>query len=80
MTEMLLTFAAMLGFILLMSVGVLFGRKPIQGSCGGLNKIDGMDKCELCGGSVQKCEEISAAAPDAGSATLDAANKPFKAA
>jgi len=59
MSVLLGTFVAMACFIVLMSVGVLFGRKPIQGSCGGLNKINGMDECELCGGSVQKCDELS---------------------
>lgn len=43
--------------ILMMSVGVLMGRKPVQGSCGGLNNISGMDDCELCGGNVNKCEQ-----------------------
>ncbi len=59
MTVVFVTFIAMMVFILLMSVGVLLGRKPIQGSCGGLSNINGMEKCELCGGSAQKCEELS---------------------
>ena len=60
MTVLFATFAGMAAFVILMSIGVLMGRKPIQGSCGGLNKINGMDECELCGGSVQKCDELSA--------------------
>jgi hypothetical protein len=44
---------------LMMSVGVIMGRKPVQGSCGGLNNLSGLDECELCGGSVSKCEELS---------------------
>jgi hypothetical protein len=42
-----------------LSIGVLAGRKPIQGSCGGLNNgvVDGT--CELCGGSVGRCEELN---------------------
>lgn len=44
--------------VLIMSVGVMMGRKPVQGSCGGLNRIDGLDECELCGGNKNKCDEI----------------------
>jgi hypothetical protein len=42
-----------------MSVGVLFGRKPVQGSCGGLNNIGGLNECELCGGDLKKCDQES---------------------
>jgi hypothetical protein len=42
-----------------MSVGVLMGRKPVQGSCGGLNKVDGLGDCEICGGDRNKCDETS---------------------
>lgn len=30
-----------------LSIGVLFGRAPIKGSCGGLNCIEGAD-CAAC--------------------------------
>ncbi len=42
--------------IVIMSVGVLFGRKPVQGSCGGMNNIEGMKECEICGGEPKKCQ------------------------
>lgn len=42
-----------------MSVGVMFGRKPIKGTCGGLNNAGGDSSCSLCGGSPDKCEEKS---------------------
>lgn len=57
MMQLLLTFAAIASVILLMSVGVLFGRKPVQGSCGGMNTIDGLSECEICGGDTIKCEQ-----------------------
>lgn len=40
-----------------MSVGVLMGRKPISGSCGGLGAMGISKSCDICGGSPQKCEE-----------------------
>jgi len=40
-----------------MAIGVLFGRKPIKGSCGGMSSL-GMDTaCDICGGDTAKCEE-----------------------
>lgn len=57
MTSFLVTFLIMATVIVIMSVGVLFGRKPVQGSCGGMNNIDGLNECELCGGEPQKCKE-----------------------
>ncbi|SMF11618.1 (Na+)-NQR maturation NqrM [Pseudobacteriovorax antillogorgiicola] len=33
-----------------MAIGVIVMKKPITGSCGGLNNLNGdMDKCEICG-------------------------------
>ncbi len=39
----------LLGLVILgMSLGVMFAGKTIKGSCGGLNAIDGADKCLVC--------------------------------
>ncbi len=43
--------------LLAMSVGVLFGREPIRGSCGGV-----AGRCELCSGSCEKRRGDRAAA------------------
>ncbi|MFT6092127.1 MAG: hypothetical protein ACJA2Q_000009 [Pseudohongiellaceae bacterium] len=59
MAVFLISFLLIVTVVLIMSVGVIMGRKPVQGSCGGLNNLSGMDECELCGGSVSKCEELS---------------------
>jgi hypothetical protein len=59
MAVFLISFLLIVTVVLIMSVGVIMGRKPVQGSCGGLNSLSGMDECELCGGSVSKCEELS---------------------
>ncbi len=49
----LVTFAVMLAFIAAMAIGVMNGRKPISGSCGGVNG----GGCELCGSG--KCQRES---------------------
>jgi len=36
-----------------MSIGVIFNRKPLSGSCGGL-ETNG--DCSICGGNTSKCE------------------------
>jgi hypothetical protein len=46
----LLTFAVVLIAIAAMAIGVIRGRSPIRGSCGGLNG----GPCALCGGN---CDE-----------------------
>ena len=55
---------AVLAFILLisaMAVGVLMGKKPIAGSCGGVAAALGEKDytCEICGDDPNKCDEIS---------------------
>ncbi len=46
------TFLAVLVFMLavvaMMSVGVMFGRKPIGGSCGGIAALFGQAGCAVC--------------------------------
>ena len=41
-----------------MSIGVIFGRKPLKGSCGGVGKALGEEDyvCDICGGDPDKCE------------------------
>jgi len=56
---LLLAFFVMLIIVVAMAVGVLFGRKPISGSCGGMKAL-GMDvECEICGGDPNRCESSS---------------------
>ena len=56
----LVVFLTMLLVVLAMSVGVIFGRKPIAGSCGGIANLGIEKQCSICGGDRQKCEEINA--------------------
>ena len=40
-----------------MAVGVINGRKPIKGSCGGMGALGIDTACEICGGNPQRCDE-----------------------
>jgi hypothetical protein len=42
MIEIILSFFILLIVVLIMSIGILYGRRGLQGSCGGLNKIPGI--------------------------------------
>jgi hypothetical protein len=50
--------ALVIGLVMLaMAVGVINGRAPIKGSCGGIGAL-GMDTaCEICGGDPRRCDE-----------------------
>jgi len=39
--------------IMAMSIGVIFNRKPLSGSCGGMNPNG---ECSICGGDTSKCD------------------------
>lgn len=43
-----------------MAIGVIMGRKPLAGSCGGVGAALGEKdySCDLCGGDPQKCESL----------------------
>ena len=56
MSTMILAFVFMLLMVTAMAVGVLMGRKPISGTCGGMKAL-GMDMdCEICGGNPALCD------------------------
>ena len=40
-----------------MAVGVIMGRAPIKGSCGGMGALGIDTACELCGGDPKHCDE-----------------------
>ena len=39
-----------------MSIGVIMGRKPIAGSCGGIKAMGEGAVCEICGGDPNRCD------------------------
>ena len=59
MTIWIIAFAFMLLIMAAMAVGVILGRKPIAGSCGGLNRLGLKEGCEVCGGRDEVCEEAN---------------------
>ncbi|EMI41771.1 FAD:protein FMN transferase [Rhodopirellula sp. SWK7] len=47
--------------LIAMAVGVIFGRKSISGSCGGLNARtdpDGVSRCSMCSTPSEGCKEL----------------------
>jgi len=57
MLEMFIIFLVLMTIVGVMSVGVIFGKKPIAGSCGGLANLEPGRECELCGGNPSNCVE-----------------------
>lgn len=56
MITALLAFLFMALLMGAMALGVMLGRKPISGSCGGMKAL-GMDvECEICGGDPDRCD------------------------
>jgi len=57
---MALILIILLVFCLVMAViavGVMNGRAPIKGSCGGMGALGVDTACEICGGNPQRCDE-----------------------
>ncbi|MCC5872505.1 MAG: (Na+)-NQR maturation NqrM [Gammaproteobacteria bacterium] len=75
MTQFLVVFVIMLGLVAAMSIGVIMGRKPIAGTCGGLNMMGADGSCEICGGDSTKCEAADDAAEAKGELGYDATRR-----
>jgi len=85
MAMLLVTMGVMLLVVTAMSVGVIMGRKPLTGSCGGVGAALGQKDyvCDLCGNDESKCEEIRALESETGRSAeanlaYDASEKPIK--
>jgi hypothetical protein len=65
MTVFLISFLAFAVAVGLMSLGVLLGRRPIQGSCGGLRNIPGVDT-NCTGACTGTCPRKGAKRPGKG--------------
>ena len=58
MTTVIFAFVAMLTLTAAMAVGVIFGRKPIAGTCGGMKALGMEMDCEICGGDQEVCDSV----------------------
>lgn len=78
METILVTVIFLLIIFAAMAVGLMFGRGPIRGSCGGIATLTGERECSLCGGDRLRCEEINGEpnpeARDAGDGVSPAGN------
>lgn len=57
MMTVFFTFLVMLAIVAVMAIGVLFGRQPIKGSCGGMSALGMKTACDICGGTPENCEK-----------------------
>lgn len=76
----MLTFVLAIVIVMLliagMAIGVIMGRKPLAGSCGGVGAALGEKDytCDLCGGDPNKCESLQEES-DGTNLAYDAASK-----
>lgn len=57
MTLFIMSFLVMAVIFAGMAIGVIMGREPIKGSCGGIGALGINQNCEICGGDPQRCDE-----------------------
>lgn len=71
----------MIGFVVFfvtMAIGVIFGRQPIAGSCGGLAQVGLNGECKVCGKTPGSCDpaQLEARPNQRASHTINAAPQP----
>lgn len=71
----LLVFFVMLLVVAGMAIGVIMGRKPIAGSCGGIANLGIEKECSICGGDRNKCDEVNAEAASDSTQAYDATKR-----
>ncbi len=61
MLELALAFVVLALIMAGMAIGVIMGKKPLKGSCGGVGAALGETDytCDLCGDDPNKCDEIN---------------------
>lgn len=65
----LISFIVFAFILAAMAVGVIAGREPIKGSCGGIGALGIDQSCEICGGDPQRCETETRSPVDTMAAT-----------
>jgi len=56
MLTMLIAVVVVLLLVAGMAIGVIMGREPIKGSCGGMAALGIDTECDICGGNPALCE------------------------
>ncbi len=57
----LIVFCVFLFLVAVMAIGVIMGRRPISGSCGGIGRLNRKEgECGICGSIPGKCVEAIA--------------------
>ncbi|MDO5290452.1 MAG: (Na+)-NQR maturation NqrM [Pseudomonadota bacterium] len=59
-----IVFIVMLLVVALMAIGVIAGRKPIAGSCGGIAHLGIEKECGICGNDFSQCKRRQAGQAD----------------
>ena len=54
------TFTVFMLFFIFMGIGYMVKKKPLRGSCGGVAKLMGNEKCSYCGDDPNKCDSLIA--------------------
>ena len=55
MTVFWLSFVGVMLAMLGLATGVLLGRRPLKGSCGGIGNSSGVEGCDICAGPGREC-------------------------
>ncbi len=82
MLTMLIAVVLVLLLVAAMAIGVMMGREPIKGSCGGMAALGIDTECDICGGNPALCETEQLKKEDAANAeslSYDASKKDFSA-
>ena len=67
------SFVFLIFLVTIMAIGVILGRKPISGSCGGMAAVGMESACDVCGGDKTKCEKESKEASEVAEKRADLA-------
>ncbi|WP_201529318.1 (Na+)-NQR maturation NqrM [Psychrobacter frigidicola] len=54
-----ITFTVFVLFFIFMGIGYMFKKQPLRGSCGGVAKLMGNEKCSYCGDDPNKCDSMT---------------------
>lgn len=54
-----ITFTVFMLFFVFMGIGMI-QKKPLKGSCGGVAKLMGNERCSYCGDDPNKCDSLVA--------------------